>query len=61
MAKKWGRKDNLAVLRNVPKKKLLKETAKVDKGLSKFKTDSITKTNELFYEFVVVVTNRSED
>ena len=31
------------------KKKLLEETAKVDKVLSKFKTHSITKTNELFY------------
>ena len=53
-----GRKDKLPALRNVPKKKLLKETAKVDKGLSKFKTHSITKTNELFYEGGVVVTNR---
>ena len=39
--------------------KLLEETAKVDNVLSKFKTHSITKTNELFYaEAVVVVTNR---
>ena len=53
-----GRKDNLPALRNVPKKKLLEETAKVDKVLSKFKTHSITKTNELFYVGVVVVTNR---
>ena len=44
-----GRKDKLPALRNVPKKKLLEETAKVDKVLSKFKTHSITKTNELFY------------
>ena len=44
-----GRKDKLPALRNVPKKKLLEETAKVDKVLSKFKTYSITKTNELFY------------
>ena len=29
----------------MPKKKLLEETAKVDKVLSKFKTHSITKTN----------------
>ena len=36
-----GRKDKLAALRNVPKKKLLGETAKVDKVLSKFKTHSI--------------------
>ena len=51
-----GRKD----FRNVPKKKLLEETAKVDKVLSKFKTHSITKTNELFYAGAVVVTNRLE-
>ena len=30
-----GRKDKLPALRNVPKKKLLEETAKVDKVLSK--------------------------
>ena len=48
----------LPALRNVPKKKLLEETAKVDKVLSKFKTHSITKTNELFYTGAVVVTNR---
>ena len=46
---KRGRKDKLAALRKVPNKKLLEETAKVDKVLSKFKTHSITKTNELFY------------
>ena len=44
-----ARKDKLPALRNVPKKKLLEETGKVDKVLSKFKTHSITKTNELFY------------
>ena len=55
-----GRKDKLPALRNVPKKKLLEETAKVDKVLSKFKTHSITKTNELFYAEAVVVTNRIE-
>ena len=33
-----GRKDKLSALRNMPKKKLLEETAKVDKVLSKFKT-----------------------
>ena len=44
-----GKRDKLPALRNVPKKKLLDETAKVDKVLSKFKTHSITKTNELFY------------
>ena len=53
-----GRKDQLPALRNVPKKKLLEETAKVDKVLSKFKTHSITKTNELFYAGAFVVTNR---
>ena len=36
-------------INNVPKNKLLEETAKVDKVLSKFKTYSITKTNELLY------------
>ena len=53
-----GRKDKLSALRNVPKKKLLEETAKVDKVLSKFKTHSITKTNELFYAGAFVVTNK---
>ena len=52
-----GRKDKLPALRNVPKK-LLEETAKVDKVLSKFKTHSIAKTNELFYAGAVAVTNR---
>ena len=42
----------------MPKKKLLEETVKVDKVLSKFKTHSITRTNELFYAGAVVVTNR---
>ena len=42
----------------MPKKKLLEETAKVDKVLSKFKTHSITKNNELFYAGAFVVTNR---
>ena len=53
-----GSKDKLPALRNVPKKKLLEETAKVDKVLSKFKTHSITKTNELFYAGAFVVTNK---
>ena len=53
-----GRKDRLPALGNVPKKKLLEEAAKVDKVLSKFKTHSIRKTNELFYAGAVVVTNR---
>ena len=55
-----GGKDKLQALRNAPKKKLLEETAKVDKVLSKFKTHSITKTNELFYAGAFVVTNRLE-
>ena len=53
-----GRKDKLPALRNVPKMKLLEETAKVDKVFSKFKTHSITKANKLFYAGAVVVTNR---
>ena len=53
-----GRKDKLLALRNVPKNKLLEETAKVDKALSKFKTHSISKNNELFYVGAVVVTTR---
>ena len=53
-----GRKDKLPALRNVPKKKLLEETTKADKVLSKFKTHSITKTNELFYARAFVITNR---
>ena len=52
-----GREDKLPGLRNMPKKKLLEETATVDKVLSEFKTHSITKTNELFYAGAVV-TNR---
>ena len=53
-----GRKDKLPAYRNVPKKKLLEEAAKFDKVLIKFKTHSITKTNELFYAGDVVLTNR---
>ena len=52
-----GRKDKLSALRNVSKKKLLEDTASVDKVLSKFKTRSVTKTNELFYAGAVFVTN----
>ena len=44
-----GRKDKLPALRNVPKKNLIEQTAKVDKVLHKFKTQSITKIDELFY------------
>ena len=53
-----GRKDKLPALRNVLKKKLLEETTKVDKVLSKFKTHGIIKTNELFSVGAFVVTNR---
>ena len=53
-----GRKVKLPALKNMPKKKLLEDTAKVDKVLSKFKTHSITKTNELFYAGTFVVTNK---
>ena len=53
-------KDRSPALRSAPKKKLLEETAKVDKVLSTFKTHSITKTNELFYARAVVATNRLE-
>ena len=42
----------------MPKKKLLEETAKVDKVLCKVKTHIITKTNELLYAGTVVLTNR---
>ena len=44
-----GGTDKLPALRNKPKKRLLEQTPKVDKVLSKFKTHSITMTNELFY------------
>ena len=53
-----GTKNKLSALRYVPKKKLLEETAKNDKVLSKFKTHSITKTNKLFYAGAVAATNR---
>ena len=51
---KRGKKDKLPALRNVLKKKLLEETAKVDK----VKTHSITNTNKLLSPGAVVVTNR---
>ena len=51
-------KDKLPAPRDKPKKKLLGETAKVDKVLRKLKTHSITKTNELFYTGAAVVTSR---
>ena len=49
-----GRKDRLSPLRNVPKKKLLEETAKVDKVLIKFKAHSITKTNCSMQELLLL-------
>ena len=52
-------KDKLPALKDVPKKKLLEEAAKVDKVLHKFKTNSLRKTNELFYAGAVVA-NRLE-
>ena len=48
MKKRWP------ALRNVPKKKLLEETAKVDKVLSNFKTHSITKTNCYMQELLLL-------
>ena len=50
-------KDKLPTLRDIPQKKLLEETVKVDKVLCKFKTHRITKTNELLYAGPVFVTN----
>ena len=41
-------KDKLPALRDIPKEKLLEETAKVDNFFCKFKSHSITKANELF-------------
>ena len=40
------------------KKKLLQETAKLEKVITQFKTHSITKTNQFFYVGAVVVTIR---
>ena len=53
-----SRKDKVLALRNVPKKKLLEESVKVDKVLSKFKTHSIAEINEFYYAGAFVVTNR---
>ena len=52
------RKDKLPAFRDIPKKKLLEENAKVDEVLCKFKIHSITKTTELFYAGGVFVKNR---
>ena len=51
-------KDKLPALRDIPKKKLLEETAKAYKVLCKFKTHSTKKTNELFYAGAAVVMDR---
>ena len=48
-------KDKLPAHRDIPKKKLLEETAKVDKVLCKFKTHSITKTNEFFMQELLLL------
>ena len=50
-----GRKGRLPALRNVPNKKLLEETANVDQVLSKLKTYTNKKTNELIYAGAVSV------
>ena len=55
---KRRQKDKLTALRDIPKTKLLEETAKVDKVLLKFQTHSITKSDELFYAGAAAVTNR---
>ena len=41
-------KDKLPALKDIPKKKLLEETAKVDKVLCKFKTHSMKNTFKFF-------------
>ena len=53
-------KNKLPVLRDVPKKKLFEETAKVDKVLYKIKTHSITKANKLLYAGAIVNTDRQQ-
>ena len=53
-----SQKDKLPALRDISKKELLEETAKVDKVLCKFEAHNITKTNELSYAGAVVFTNR---
>ena len=51
-------KNKLRALRDIPKKKILEETAKIDKVLSKFKTHTIAKTKDSFCAGNIVVTNR---
>ena len=53
-------KDKLPALKDIPKKKLLEQTAKVDKVLCKVKTHSMKNTSELFYIGDAVVTNRNQ-
>ena len=53
-------KDNLPALKDIPKKKLLEQTAKVDKVLCKVKTHSMKNTSELFHIGDAVVTNRNQ-
>ena len=48
-------KDKLSALRDIPKKKLLEGTATTDQVLCKFKIQSITKINELFYAGAAIV------
>ena len=48
-------KDKLPALRDIPKKKLLWLTAKVDKVLCKHKAHSITKSNELFLQELLLL------
>ena len=43
-------KDKLLALRDVPKKKLLEETAKVDKVLSKFKNTELQRLMNYFMQ-----------
>ena len=46
-------KENLAVLRDIPKN-VLEKTANADKVLCNFKTHSITNTNELLEEMLLL-------
>ena len=46
-------KENLAVLRDIPKN-VLEKTANVDKVLCNFKTHSITNANELLEEMLLL-------
>ena len=55
---KKNQKEKLPAIRDVPPQKLLEKSAKVEKVVCKFKTYSITKTNELFYAGAVAVTNK---